>query len=255
MTAELVRYERHGAVAMLSLCNPPLNVITADVRVAFARTLQEIRDLDEVRALVLTGDGDRSFCAGADLKEEEGLSPATVRSFLDEDRLVYDAVSEFPVPVVAAINGHCMGGGFELALACDLRIAHADAKLCAVGVKMGLVVSTTRLTQLVGPAVSSDIILTARTFTGAEAEQLRIVTRAVPGDAKVEALAWAQTIADRAPMAVRRAKRAIGEAADLPYEEAFSRELDHFAALSATRDHKEAIAAFFDRRPPIFENR
>src|SRR6185369_7586159 len=100
------------------------------------------RDLDEVRALVLTGDGDRSFCAGADLKEEEGLSPATVRSFLDEDRLVYDAVSEFPVPVVAAINGHCMGGGFELALACDLRIAHADAKLCAVGVKMGLVVST-----------------------------------------------------------------------------------------------------------------
>lgn len=246
-----VQIDEH--VATLTFDNPPLNIITAPLRPLFVNALREIAADDDVRCVILTGAGDRSFCAGADLGEEADLTPQTVRQFIEDDAELFDLVEDFPVPVIAAVKGHCMGGGFELALSCDLRVVSETAKHCGPGVKVGLVVSTTRLTRLVGPAIAKDLLLTGRTFTGREAKELGVATTAVPqADVMDAARELARTIAGRAPLAVRRTKQAIGEAASLDYREAMDREFDHFAALSATRDHKHAIEAFFERVEPRF---
>lgn len=248
--------ERRGPVAVLTLDNPGLNIITAEMRPHILSALAEVEADDTVRCLVLTGDGERSFCAGADLGEEADLTPETVRQFLDDDCAIFDGLEALRVPVVAAVNGHCMGGGLELALSCDLRIVADDAKHCGAGVKVGLVVSTTRITRIAGPGVAKDVLLTGRTFLGEEAVRLGLATEAVPRTSvKDHAVALAQQIAARAPLAVRRTKIAIHEAVELPYGEAMGRELDHFAALSATEDHKHAIAAFFAREEPEFHGR
>ncbi|GLU49771.1 enoyl-CoA hydratase/isomerase family protein [Nocardiopsis ansamitocini] len=247
---------REGAVAVVEIDNPPLNIIDQETRTDLHRHLSGLALAPDVRCVVLTGSGERAFCAGADLNEEEELTPETVRRFIAEDNQVYDDVEALGVPVVAAVNGHCMGGGFELALACDIRVAAADAKFCAAGVKVGLVVSTTRLVRLVGLAAAKDIVLTGRTFTGDEARELGVVTRTAPrADVRAAALEVAQEIASRAPLAVRRAKSALAEAADLHYEQAMEREIDHFVALQNTWDHKHAIESFFQKRRPSFEGR
>jgi enoyl-CoA hydratase len=248
--------ERRGHVAILTLDNPPLNIITAEMRPHILSALAEVATDDAMRCLVLTGAGDRAFCAGADLNEEAGLTPETVRRFLDDDCAIFDGLEALRVPVIAAVNGHCMGGGLEVALSCDLRIVADDAKHCGAGVKVGLVVSTTRITRLAGPGVAKDVLLTGRTFSGDEAVRLGLATEAVPRHAVTQrALEWAEQIAERAPLAVRRTKAAIHEATDLPFAAAMSRELDHFAELSATADHKHAIAAFFAREKPQFQGR
>lgn len=253
---EGVHVERDGGVVTLTIDNPPLNIVTAGVRTRLASVLTELRQDDALRCVVLTGAGDRSFCAGADLGEEAELTPATVRKFLEDDGEIFDSLEQLPVPVVAAVNGHCMGGGLELALSCDVRVVAEDAKLCGAGVKVGLVVSTTRLTRLVGPAAAKDVLLTGRTFSGADAFRLGVAAAAVPrADVVAEARSWARQIATRAPLAVRRTKTAIHEAAELPFTEAIGREFDHFAALSATEDHKHAIEAFFARETPAFQGR
>lgn len=252
MSAQVVVH-REGAVVTLEMNNPPLNIISAQMRPLMMDALRAIEADTSVRCVVLTGAGDRAFCAGADLQEEARLTPDTVRGFLDEDCEIYDALEQLPVPVIAAVNGHCMGGGLEVALSCDIRIAADDAKHRAAGVTVGLVVSTTRVTRLVGMAAAKDVLLTGRTFDGAEAHRLGLASAAVPRDrVRQVAALWAEEIASRAPLAVQRTKQAIHEAAALPFEEAMSRELDHFAALSATRDHKHAIQAFFRRESPQF---
>ncbi|MGH3358491.1 MAG: enoyl-CoA hydratase/isomerase family protein [Nocardioidaceae bacterium] len=248
--------DRHGHVAILTLDNPPLNIVTAQMRPLIIGALRDVAEDSSVRCLVLTGAGDRAFCAGADLGEEADLTPATVRQFLDDDCAIFDGLAELPIPVIAAVNGHCMGGGLELALSCDIRIVAEDAKHCGAGVKVGLVVSTTRITQIAGPAVAKDVLLTGRTISGSEALRLGLASSAVPrAEIMDHALAWAEQIASRAPLAVRRTKTAIHEAAALPFADAMSRELDHFAALSATEDHKHAIASFFAREEPQFRGR
>jgi enoyl-CoA hydratase len=251
-----VHLEHDGHVAVATLDNPPLNIITADMRPQVMAALETVAADDSIRCLVLTGAGERAFCAGADLGEEADLTPQTVRQFLDDDCEIFDGLEALRVPVIAAVNGHCMGGGLEIALSCDLRLVADDAKHCGAGVKVGLVVSTTRITRLAGPAVAKDVLLTGRTFPGSEAVRLGLATAAVPRAELLDtAKNWARQIATRAPLAVRRTKVAIAEAGELPFAEAMSRELDHFAALSATEDHKHAIAAFFAREEPHFRGR
>jgi len=251
-----VSLERDQHVAIITFDNPPLNIITAELRPQLMAAITAVRNDASVRCVILTGAGDRSFCAGADLNEEAELTPDSVRQFLDDDCQIFDALEDLPVPVIAAINGHCMGGGLELALSCDIRIVAEDAKHLGAGVKVGLVVSTTRITRLAGPAVAKDVLLTGRIFDGTEAVRLGLASEAVPrAEVLSAALRWAHEIASRAPLAVQRTKQSIHEATTLDFSVAMSRELDHFAALSATDDHKHAIQAFFSRTEPKFIGR
>jgi enoyl-CoA hydratase len=240
-----------GFVGTLALDAPPLNLLSEPLRAAVLDALTGFRE-QGVRAVVVTGHG-RAFCAGADLKEEAALTPDRVQAFLDADEAVFGALADFPGATIAAVNGYAYGGGFELALACDIRVAARAARFAGVGVKLGLTVSTARLTRACGEGVALDLLLTARTVDADEAFALGLVS-AVVDDAALEAEArrWADVVASRAPLSVRANKVGLRHCARLPIAEAVSYERGEWARLQRTRDHKEALAAFFAKRAPAF---
>jgi enoyl-CoA hydratase/carnithine racemase len=248
-----VTVDHAGSVAILTIGNPPLNLVNAEVLNGLTDALERIDATRDVRAVVLTGEGSRAFCAGFDLGEMRHGSGAAEPG---ADQRLFTAIQDLPVPVVAGIAGHCIGGGLELALACDIRIAAEDATLCAAGVKVGLVVSTARIGSWISPAVASDLVLTGRTIDGREAERLNVVSRAVPSaDVLAESRAWAAMIAERAPLAVREAKRAIRATVEKGFDQARSQEVSASAQLTESEDHKRAVAAFLDREPVRFTGR
>jgi enoyl-CoA hydratase len=240
-----------GLVGTLTLDAPPLNLLGDAVRQAMLGALGELR-AQEVRAVVVTGAG-RAFCAGADLRDEAKLTPADVQAFLDADEAVFSALAEFPGATIAAVNGYAYGGGLELALACDIRVAARAARLAGVGVTIGLTVSTARLARLAGEGVALDLLLTGRAVTADEALGLGLVS-AVVDDVEVaaEARRWADVVASRAPLSVRANKVGLRHCARLPLVEAVTYERSEWARLQRTRDHKEALEAFFAKRPPVF---
>jgi enoyl-CoA hydratase len=246
-----VRVAREGTTGTLTLDAPPLNLLGDPVRQAILEALADLRARG-VRAVVITGAG-RAFCAGADLRDEAKLTPAGVQAFLDADEAVFAALADFPGVTIAAVNGYAYGGGFELALACDIRVAARSARLAGVGVTFGLAVSTARLARVAGEAVALDLLLTGRAVDAGEALALGLVS-AVVDDAALaaEARRWAEMVASRAPLSVRANKVALRHCARLPLAEAVAYERGEWARLQRTRDHKEALEAFFAKRPPVF---
>jgi enoyl-CoA hydratase len=166
---------------------------------------------------------------------------------------VFSALAEFPGATIAAVNGYALGGGFELALACDIRVAARSATLAGVGVTIGLTVSTARLTRVAGEAVALDLLLTGRRVAAGEALALGLVSAVVDDDELgAEARRWAEMVASRAPLSVRANKVGLRHCARLPIVEAVTYERGEWARLQRTRDHKEALEAFFAKRPPVF---
>jgi enoyl-CoA hydratase len=240
-----------GFIGTLTLDAPPLNLLGDPVRAALLEALGEFR-AKGVRAVVLTGAG-RAFCAGANLRDEARLTPADVQAFLDADEAVFAALGDFPGATIAAVNGHAYGGGFELALACDIRVAARSATLAGVGVTIGLTVSTARLARVAGEAVALDLLLTGRPVKAEEALTLGLVSTVVDDDELgAEARRWAEVVASRAPLSVRANKVGLRHCARLPIVEAVTYERGEWARLQRTRDHKEALEAFFAKRPPVF---
>jgi enoyl-CoA hydratase len=247
-----VRAHVDGLVGTVIIDNPPLNVMGSAVRAQIIDAVADFRARG-VRAIVVTGAGTRAFCAGADLNEERALTPATVQAFLDADEVLFSALEDYPGGVIAAVNGHAYGGGFELALSCDIRIAAASARLAGVGITIGLAVSTARLPRLVGEAVAKDLLLTGRAVSAGDALALGLVSAVVPDDTLMsEAKTWADTIASRAPLSVRANKVGLRHCARLPLDEAVAYERGEWARLQRTRDHVEALHAFFEKRTPNF---
>jgi len=189
--------------------NPPMNVLSDVNRRGILAALNEFRR-DGARAIVLTGAGDRAFCGGANLKEEEQLTPESVQDFLRRGRETNQALRESEAPVIAAVNGWAMGGGLVLALWCDLRVGSTRAKLGAVGVKVGLMASNVQLARLFPEARARDALLTGRTLEADEAWRWGLLSAVVPPERLMsEATAWARTIAARPAAIVSAAKRAI----------------------------------------------
>ncbi|HEV8473894.1 MAG TPA: enoyl-CoA hydratase/isomerase family protein [Methylomirabilota bacterium] len=240
-----------GLVGTLALDAPPLNLLSDPLRAGMLDALAGFRARG-VRAVVVTGRG-RAFCAGADLNEEAALTPERVQAFLDADEAVFTALAAFPGATIAAVNGFAYGGGFELALACDIRVAARAARFAGVGVKLGLTVSTARLTRACGEGVALDLLLTGRAVDAEEAWALGLVS-VVAEDAglQAEARRWADVVASRAPLSVRANKVGLRHCARLPLAEAVAYERGEWARLQRTGDHKEALAAFFAKRAPAF---
>lgn len=209
-----------------------------------------------LRCVVLTGAGDKAFCAGADLKERAHMSAEEVHRFHRDLRGAFRGVEEAPQPFVAALNGAALGGGLELALACDLRIASDAAQLGLPEVALGIIPGgggTQRLARLVGVARAKDLVLTARRISGAEALAMGLVAQVAPRERLLdEALALAERIARNAPVSLRQAKRAIDGGFHLPLEEALDLENRLYQDCLGTRDRLEALAAFAEKRPPVF---
>jgi enoyl-CoA hydratase len=206
------RWALDGRVGTIVIDNPPMNVLSDVNRRGILAALEEFRAAG-ARAVVITGHGDRAFCGGADLREEERLTPDIVEDFQRRGAEVNRALRQFEHPVIAAINGWTMGGGLVLALWCDIRIGSTRAKLGAVGVKVGLMASNVQLARLFPEARARDMLLTGRAVEAQEALRFGLLSAVVPPDALMaEAAAWARTIAARPAEAVARAKRALNVA-------------------------------------------
>ena len=199
-------------VGYIVLDNPPMNVLSDENRRGIREALAEFSAAD-ARAVVLTGAGDRAFCGGADLKEEEHLTDDTVGKFLTRGQETFGALRDYQRPIVAAVNGWAMGGGLVLALWCDVRVGSTRAKLGAVGVKVGLMASNVQLSRLFHEAQARDMLLTGRTVEAEEAHRIGLLSTVVPPARLMdEATAWARDIAARPPELVARLKRAVNTA-------------------------------------------
>jgi methylglutaconyl-CoA hydratase len=209
-----------------------------------------------LRCVVITGAGESAFCAGADLKERARMSSDDVHAFHEGLRAALRAIEQAPQPFVAAINGAALGGGLELALACDLRVASDAAQLGLPEASLGIIPGgggTQRLARLVGVAHAKDLVLTARRVGAAEALSMGLVTQLAPPQRLLpDALALAERVARNAPVSLRQAKRAIDGGFHLPLEEALDLENRLYQDCMGTKDRTEALRAFAEKRPPVF---
>lgn len=249
---------RDDAVVVLTLNRPGvLNALSSALLERLSAALAEIERDPSVRAVILTGSGDRAFAAGADVAELNALhSAAAALEKLRYGQGITLAIEALRVPVIAAVNGFALGGGCELALACDVRIASENAKFGQPEVNLGLMPGyggTQRTARLLGTGLATYLCVTGEMIDAAEALRVGLVERVVaPGELLAEARRIATTIAAKAPVAVAAAKRAIREGAGLGIREALAVEALHFATLVETADYREGTRAFLEKRTPAF---
>jgi enoyl-CoA hydratase/carnithine racemase len=251
----LVRVEVAGWVATVTLDRPEaLNAISTELAIALAEAVEPLATDPAVRAVVLTGAGERAFCVGADLKQRAGFDDHGWFVQREAFRRGFAAVRRCPLPTVAAVSGFALGGGTELALACDLVVAADDASFGLPEVRLGLVPAgggTQLLVRRVGRSVAKDLVLTGRRVPASEAHRLGLVDRVVPrGEVLAAATALAAEIAANAPTAVRMAKWALDLGADLALEAAMEVEDEAWRRAVLSDDRREGIAAWVEKREP-----
>jgi enoyl-CoA hydratase len=259
-TGEFVSAEQDGAVAVVTIDHPPVNALSAPLLEEFEAEVERLDQDDGVRAIVLTGAGERAFVAGADISEfpslressQEGGSPRGLHKIgarMDAAR----------TPFVAAVHGYCLGGGLELAMCCDIRIASEDALLGQPEIKLGLIPGgggTQRLPRLVGPGRALLLNLTGEWVDARTAEQWGLVEKVVPNEELLEAaLDIARSIAARSPVAVSVLRELARTTRDLSLEEGLRREAEGFRRCLASEDGAEGVAAFLEKREPNFVGR
>ena len=261
MAAEPVDFERRpDGVAVVTLRRPDrLNALSSEVATALHDAFRAAGTDDAVRAIVVAGEG-KAFCAGADIGELDTLDgPHGFSAFVRRLTDVFDALARCPKPSVAAIHGVALGGGLELALACDLRVAEDGARLGVPEIKLGLLpgaAGTARLPRLLPKAVAKQLLLTGAPLTAAEAHRLGLVNELVPAGSALEAaLALAATLAALPPLALAAAKRLVDDGATLPLDAAVTLERETVSMLFGTADRVEGVRAFLDKRTPTFEGR
>ena len=261
MTDDLVRLERRGRAVVLTINRPErMNSLSRATLAAFAAAGRQLQQDTEIRALVITGVGDRAFCAGADLTERQHMTEAEVREQLVAYRTDLGWLDQFPCPVVAAINGAALGGGLELALLCDLRVAAQNALLGLPETGLGIIPGaggTQRLPRLVGAARAKELILLGRRVPAQEAERIGLINRVTPtGEAVLEdCLRWVAPILEGAPLAQRAALAAIDAAASGSLESGEELELVLYESCLGSEDRQEALAALRKKRRPEFKGR
>ncbi|MHB8604136.1 MAG: enoyl-CoA hydratase/isomerase family protein [Thermoplasmatota archaeon] len=248
--------EREGRVALLTLHRPDKrNALNAELRVDLRAALAHAAS-DGTRAVILTGAGDKAFAAGADLDEMAARTPLEQRAYIMPPH-VYDAVRRFPGPVIAAVNGLALGAGCELASACDYRIASSAAKFGQPEIALGLIPGgggTQRLPRLIGPGRAARLVLSGETIDAPTALAWGLADEVVePAQLLPRARTLAATFAEKSATALRLAKQALVAAEERPMSEGLAREIDLFALAFTSADAKEGIAAFREKRKPVWK--
>lgn len=247
-----VRLEVADGVATLRIERGKMNALNADLQTRIGHAATEAGERDDVTAVVITG-GDRVFAAGADINEMAELSYADMVAHSGRLQAAFTAVAQIPKPVVAAINGYALGGGCELALCADIRIAADDATFGQPEIKLGIVPGaggTQRLARLIGPSRAKEIIFTGRFVPAAEAERIGLVDRLVPGDEVYRtASSWARQFVHGPRLALRAAKESIDRGGAVDISTGLEIERQQFAALFATQDRDIGMASFIEHGP------
>ena len=256
----LASLEREGELAWLTIRRPEvMNCLSFATLKRLRTLLSELREDLSIRCLLITGAGDRAFCAGADLKERKTMPLERVPHFVRNIRALMDDVEALPQPTVAVINGFCFGGGTELALACDLRVAAPHCELGLTETTLAIIPGaggTQRLPRLIGKSRAKDLILTGRKLAAEEAERIGLVNRlAAPGALREAALDLAGAIAANGPVAVRAAKDAIDRGMELSQAQGLEHEARCYERVLGTADRLEALAAFAEKRKPRYAGR
>ncbi len=254
---ESITVERRGKIAILTINRPEkLNALNHQVHSEGIAALNNLRKDDSIRVVVITGAGEKSFIAGADISEFEGQTPVTQRDLFHE-KTFFNSLEQFPKPVIAMVNGFCLGGGNELALACDLRICSENARFAQPEINLGIMCGgggTQRLTNLIGEGRSMEMVLTGDMIDAATAERFGLVNHVYPADQlEAETLKLAEKIAEKAPIALQLSKEAVKFASRSNLDEGLRREVDLFAICFSTEDKKEGVSAFLEKRKPEFK--
>jgi enoyl-CoA hydratase len=260
MSDETIRYEVADGLATITLARPEVHNAMNDVmRRELTERFTALATDDDVRVVVVTGTGERAFSAGADIREfVEPQPPARFRE--QRRRLDFrQAMDRCSQPIIAAIRGFALGGGLELALACDIRVAGDDAQLGLTEINLAIIPGgggTQRLPRLVGRGKALEMILTGTRISAAEALRIGLVERVVPASEVLsQALALARTIADKAPVALRYAKEAVVKGLELPLADGLRLEGDLATLLRTTEDRVEGARAFLEKRKPRWQGR
>ncbi|MCR4397928.1 MAG: enoyl-CoA hydratase-related protein [Firmicutes bacterium] len=254
---DYVKVERRDGVAVITIDRQPaLNALNWQVLDELSDALDAVASDAETRVVVITGAGDRAFVAGADIEAMQPMSVPEAREWAVLGQRIFSKIESLPQPVIAAINGYALGGGCELALACDIRIASDRAKLGQPEVTLGITTGfggSQRLPRVVGPGWARQMILSGDVLDAATAERIGLVNAVVPAaELMAEAMKLAAKIASRGAVAVRLAKRALNVSMDADLETGLRFEAEVFGECFGTPDQKEGMKAFLEKRKPVF---
>jgi enoyl-CoA hydratase len=252
--------ERDGAIAVVTINRPKvLNALNTPTMDELRHAILDLKADDGVRVVILTGAGEKSFVAGADINELAVQTPTGGREHALKGQHVLDVIENMGKPVIAAINGFALGGGCELAMACTLRIAADTAKLGQPEIALGLIpgyAGTQRLTRLVGKGKAMEMMLTGAPIAADEALRIGLVNRVVPAaDVMAEARKLAAQLAASAPIAMRYIVNAVNKGLEMPFAEACQYEATLFGLVASTEDMREGTAAFLEKRKAAFKGK
>ena len=255
-----IRFETKNQIAYVTIDRPKvLNALNMATMQELKQAFAAIKDDREVRVVILTGAGEKSFVAGADIGELSQHSPVSAKEYTHQGQAILDAIENLGKPVIACVNGFALGGGCELAMACTMRIASENAKLGQPEVKLGLIPGyggTQRLPRLVGKGIAMQLVLTGEMIGAQEAHRIGLVNEVVPASeliARAEAIA--AKIATNAPLAIQYAMEAVNHGLDLPLADGLFLEATLFGVCCATEDKNEGTKAFLEKRPAQFKGK
>jgi enoyl-CoA hydratase len=256
-----VTYEVRDSVAVVRLERPEkMNALSGEMLEALRGAFERVgRESDDVRAVILTGAGERAFSAGTDISELSSLDADGARLASLRGQGVCELIEDCEAPVIAAVNGVAAGGGCELALSCHLRLASSAARFSLPEIRLGMIPAyggTQRAPRDVGTSRALELMLTGQTLSAGDALRYGLVNRVVePARLLTEAQALARSIAELAPLAIRACLKAVRRGIELPLEEGLELEAELFSSLFDTEDVREGTRAFLEKRPPVFKGR
>lgn len=260
MEFKFIIYEKSEGVATIILNRPEaLNAFSKQVVEEVLRALEDVKSDENVHVVVLTGAGEKAFSAGSDIKAMAGMTALKARELSLMGESLCLAFENLEKPVVAAINGYALGGGLEVAMACDLRIASENASMGQTEVNIGLIPGwggTQRLTRLIGMTKAKELVFTGKKFDARTAEQLGLVNMVAPADKFRETVRqFALELASKPPVALKVAKAVINKGANIGLDSALALEREGFGVVASSEDFKEGVSAFTEKRKPVFKGK
>lgn len=256
MSYEVIQLTKEDGVAVITLNRPPMNPLSSQVYRELSLAVDEVQNDASIKAVIITGAGNKALAAGADVSEMARLTPVEVYQFCQGSRIALEKIENLKKPVIAAVSGIAFGGGCELALACDFRLAADNAKFGQPEIGLGIIPGnggTQRLPRLIGVAKAKELIFLGEPIDAATAEKIGLVNKVVPADSLLEeAQKLARKLASKPVMAMQMAKEAINTGINLDIGSALTLEIQDFITAFASADAQEGIGAFLEKRKPSF---